>query len=107
MISVCMATRNGEEYLQDQLDSILQQLGHDDELVISDDSSNDGTVDLVKSFADPRIRLLPDNTFYNPIYNFENAIKHAEGDILINRPFFAEHIIELKLLLELYCLANF
>ena len=82
MISVCIATRNGEKYLQQQLQSILTQLGPGDEIIISDDSSTDGTVGIIKAFADPRIRLLENNTFYSPIYNFENALKHAAGDII-------------------------
>lgn len=37
MISVCMATYNGEKYIREQMDSILEQLGEEDELIISDD----------------------------------------------------------------------
>lgn len=36
-ISVCLATFNGEKYLQQQIESILIQLGDNDELIISDD----------------------------------------------------------------------
>jgi len=83
MISVCMATRNGEKYLHRQLESILRQLGPEDEVVISDDSSTDGSVSIIReNFNDPRIRLLENNTFYSPIYNFENALKHASGEII-------------------------
>ena len=41
MISVCMATYNGERYIKEQIDSILCQLSEDDELVVSDDHSTD------------------------------------------------------------------
>ncbi len=83
MISVCMATHNGETYLHGQLVSILRQLGRDDELIISDDSSTDGTVETIRQFADPRIRLLENNSFFSPIYNFEHALKHTSGDLLV------------------------
>lgn len=43
MISVCMATYNGEKYLREQLDSILKQIKSSDELIISDDGSTDST----------------------------------------------------------------
>jgi len=82
-ISVCMATRNGEKYLHKQLTSILGQIGPGDEVVVSDDSSTDGTVDIIRDFDDPRIRLLENNTFYSPIYNFENALKHTSGEIIV------------------------
>jgi glycosyltransferase involved in cell wall biosynthesis len=82
-LSICMATHNGESYISDQLASILPQLEADDELVISDDSSTDGTLAAVDALVDARIRLLPGNTFYSPIYNIENAIRQSKGDIIV------------------------
>ena len=35
MISVCMATYNGEKYIREQLESILKQIGSNDEIIIS------------------------------------------------------------------------
>lgn len=81
MISVCMATYNGERYIKEQVSSILQQLGEDDELVVSDDGSTDSTLQVLASFHDSRIKV-----FSGPCigltYNFENAIKNASGDYL-------------------------
>jgi glycosyltransferase involved in cell wall biosynthesis len=82
-ISVCMATRNGGRYLRQQLQTILTQLGPEDELVISDDSSEDDTVRIIRSFGDPRIRLMEGNTFFSPIFNFENSLKQAKGDVVV------------------------
>lgn len=82
-ISVCMATRNGEHYIRRQLESILHQLGPDDEVVISDDSSTDGTLAIISGFHDSRIRLFGGNTFYSPTFNFEHALKQSTGDIII------------------------
>jgi glycosyltransferase involved in cell wall biosynthesis len=82
-ISVCIATRNGEKYIKRQLESILAQLAPDDEVIISDDSSSDSTVAIIKGFSDHRIRLYENNTFFSPIYNLENALKHASGDIIV------------------------
>ena len=48
MISVCMATYNGEKYLKEQLDSILKQIKSSDELIISDDGSTDLTCTIIK-----------------------------------------------------------
>lgn len=90
MISVCIATYNGEKYLRQQLDSILAQIGKEDEVVISDDSSTDGTLSLIASYHDSRIRLLHHDSstitttfpLDKPTHNFENALMHARGDIL-------------------------
>ena len=59
-VSVAMAVYNGEKYLKEQIDSILQQLGEKDEIVISDDGSMDHTIALIQSYAaaDARIRLV-------------------------------------------------
>lgn len=82
MLSVCMPTYNGEKFIGKQLSSILKQLGENDEVVISDDSSTDKTVEIIKSFNDERIRLLEGNKFHSPIYNLENALKNAHGDFI-------------------------
>lgn len=78
-----MATRNGARFIRLQLASILPQLGPDDEVVISDDSSTDETVAVIKRFGDPRVRLLENNIFYSPIFNFENALRQAAGEIIV------------------------
>lgn len=82
MISVCIATYNGEEYIRHQLESVLSEIGADDEVVISDDSSTDNTVEIIRSYNDSRINILVHQHFHSPIFNFENAIKHAKGDTI-------------------------
>ncbi|MBR2361609.1 MAG: glycosyltransferase [Spirochaetaceae bacterium] len=94
MISVCMATYNGERFLREQIDSILCQLGPEDELIISDDGSTDGTLGIIESYGDSRIRLLHHEKenihinimklkkFYCTTFNFQNALLHAKGDFI-------------------------
>ena len=82
MVSVCMTTFNGEKYLRRQLDTILLQLGDNDELIISDDASTDRTVEIIKSYHDSRVKLLENGHFGNPVFNMENALKSAQGDYI-------------------------
>lgn len=82
-ISVCMATRNGERFLRRQIDSILAQLSAGDELVVSDDSSEDTTIEIIKSYSDTRIRFLGCSSFFSPILNFEHALSHARGNVIV------------------------
>lgn len=89
MISVCMATHNGEKYIREQLDSILSQLSVDDELIISDDGSTDSTISIIQSINDKRIKLLHhknNNKSLSKIQlvtsNFENALNHANGEFI-------------------------
>jgi len=88
MISVCLATYNGEKYLKEQIDSILCQLAQDDELIISDDESTDGTINIIMSYNDKRIRLLRHTkkkcryTYYNITLNFQNTLQEAKGQFI-------------------------
>lgn len=82
MISVCMATYNGEKYLREQVDSILAQLGLYDELVISDDGSKDFTLEILHSYNDSRIKIYQNATNHGVNGNFENALRYAKGDYI-------------------------
>lgn len=83
VLSVCMATCNGARYLREQLESILAQLGPEDELVVSDDASTDDTLAILAGYADPRLRVLAGNRFHSPVRNFEHALQQARGGILV------------------------
>lgn len=82
MISVCMATYNGERYVRAQLLSILSQIGENDEVVVSDDGSADGTLGVIRSVGDRRIRIVNGPRRHSPTLNFENALAMAKGDII-------------------------
>jgi glycosyltransferase involved in cell wall biosynthesis len=81
-ISVCMATYNGSKFIQRQLKTILEQLDPTDEIIISDDSSTDSTLEIVRALNDPRIRLFINEGRRGPIGNFENALLKATGDLI-------------------------
>lgn len=82
MISVCIATYNGEKYIQEQLVSILPQLDRDDEVIISDDGSIDNTLNVIMAFHDKRIKITEGPRRNSPIWNFENALKQAKGEYI-------------------------
>lgn len=82
MISVCMATYNGEKYLREQVDSILVQLESGDELIVSDDYSSDRTLDILRGYNDSRIKIFMNDYLKGVTGNFENALRHASGDII-------------------------
>ena len=81
-ISVCMATYNGERFIKDQIESIIVQLGINDELIISDDSSTDNTLKIISRFNDSRIKVFNSHTFRSATRNFENALSYATGDVI-------------------------
>ena len=51
MISLVMPTYNGETYLREQLDSIYGQTLVPDEVIVVDDCSTDGTVEILKEYS--------------------------------------------------------
>lgn len=80
-ISVAMASYNGARYIGEQLDSILGlKLGADDELIISDDGSSDGTMDILRKYQekDGRVKVIrgPGKGIKK---NVEHAVRNAEG----------------------------
>lgn len=81
--SVAMATYNGMAYIDQQIDSILSQLEAEDELVVSDDGSTDGTRVYLETLCktDDRVRLL-DGPCRGVIANFENALAACTGDVI-------------------------
>lgn len=86
MISVALCVYNGEKFLKQQLESISTQTVLPDELIISDDASNDNSVQIVKEFseANPAINCKLFLNGYNIGYikNFEKAILNTSGDII-------------------------
>lgn len=82
MISVCIATYNGARYIGEQLASILKQLSAEDEVVVSDDGSTDGTIDIVRSLNDRRIRIVDGPRRHSPTLNFERALRNAKGEYI-------------------------
>lgn len=79
MISVCLATYNGEKYIKAQIESILCQLTTNDEIIISDDGSTDDTLKVLNDFNDSRIKIYFNQGERGYTRNFENSIKNATG----------------------------
>ena len=82
MISVCIATYNGERFIREQIDSILRQLSSDDEIIVSDDGSTDDTISIINTIEDKRIRVIEGPRKQSPTSNFECALKASKGDFI-------------------------
>jgi len=82
VISVCLASHNGQDFLERQILSILPQLGPQDELLVGDDASSDGSLALLKAIEDTRLRILP-GRFGGPIGNFDFLLSQARGEWIV------------------------
>lgn len=77
-----MAAYNGSRYISEQIQSILADLGPEDELVIVDDKSTDNTVDIVRAISDPRIRLICSEANERYVRTFGKAAALARGEYI-------------------------
>lgn len=80
--SICIATYNGEQYIREQLKSILHQINDDDEIIVVDDCSNDNTVNIVRSMNDPRISIYINEVNKGHVFSFEKTISLAKNEII-------------------------
>jgi glycosyltransferase involved in cell wall biosynthesis len=83
MIDILMATYNGGSFLREQLDSIINQTYSNWRLLIRDDGSSDGTVELVKTYAykDKRIHLVEDTVICgSPESNFMRLLLFSSSE---------------------------
>jgi len=76
-VSICMATFNGARYLRAQLESILAQMAEGDELIVVDDASQDGTLELLRSYRDPRVRVHANASNLGHVGSFSRALQLA------------------------------
>jgi hypothetical protein len=81
-VSVVMAVFNGERYMRESLDSILQQSFTDFEFIIIDDGSTDATAAILEACSDERVRVLrnPQNTGLAESLN--RGIAAASGEFI-------------------------
>ncbi len=82
--SVALCTYNGELFLSEQLQSILEQSIAVDEIIICDDGSTDNTISIIDSFINQGALI---QLFKNPMNlggkkNFEQAVSNCTGDVI-------------------------
>ena len=81
-IDILMATFNGEKYLREQIDSILNQTYKNFRLLISDDGSTDATRDILKEYIakDDRIVVFLQKKNIGVVKNFEYLMEKVEAE---------------------------
>ena len=85
-LSVALCTHNGGVYLDEQLQSILNQGRPPDEVVICDDGSTDRTIDIARKFAATAgfpVHVSVNESNVGTTKNFEKAIRLCEGDVIV------------------------
>ena len=79
LVSVCVPTYNGAQFIKQTLESILGQTYEHLEVIIQDDGSTDNTMEIVRSFADPRITVRTSSENLGGASNWNAATSSYQG----------------------------
>ncbi|MCD6653824.1 MAG: glycosyltransferase family 2 protein [Sulfurovum sp.] len=83
LISIAMATYNGEKYLKAQLDSIYAQTYKNIEVIVCDDCSSDKTVEILEDYSKKfGLKYFVNETNLGFVKNFEKAVNLCRGDYI-------------------------
>ena len=82
LISIIMNCHNGEKYLKQSIESILNQNYKNWELIFFDNQSTDNSISIIEQFKDERIKIFRSNEKLS-LYNARNeAIKYTNGNLI-------------------------
>ncbi|NBY44690.1 MAG: glycosyltransferase, partial [Acidimicrobiia bacterium] len=81
-ISICIPTYNGEQYIARTIQSVLDQTFSNFEIIVSDDGSTDKTLQIVRSFNDPRIARIDSLSKVGAEANWNNSVANARADLV-------------------------
>lgn len=84
LVSIALCTYNGEKFLKEQLDSLVNQTYPNLEILVFDDCSTDGTVELLQRYAAqyPFFKITQNEKNLGYVKNFEKAVKSCNGDYI-------------------------
>ncbi|MDD2793716.1 MAG: glycosyltransferase family 2 protein [Sediminibacterium sp.] len=84
LVSIVIATYNGERFLEKQLNSILQQTYPNIEVVVVDDCSTDGTQALLRGYEAryPQVHVYVNEQNLGYVKNFEKGMLLAKGNYI-------------------------
>lgn len=80
MTSVCvmMSTYNGEKYIKEQIDSIINQYGVDIKLVVRDDGSSDNTISILEEYEQKGCLSWYSGNNAGPASSFLDLVQHVK-----------------------------
>lgn len=81
-ISVIMPAYNAGKYIKDAIDSVVNQSFKDWELLVVNDASKDNTLEIIKSFTDPRIKLTNNEINLGSILSRNLAFEKSKGEYI-------------------------
>lgn len=80
LVSVIMPSFNTEKYIKDAINSVLGQTYKNIELIIVDDCSTDNSVDVIKKYDDPKIKLIVNKCNKGAAFSRNIALIESKGE---------------------------
>ncbi len=81
-VSVCIPVYNGERFLAETIRSVLDQTFRDFELVLLENASTDASLDVMRSFGDPRIRIERNRTTLHQPDNWNRVTELCRAPLI-------------------------
>lgn len=93
LVSICLPVFNGSKHLPNAIDSVLAQTYSNFELIVSDDCSRDGSLQIIEDYAkrDSRIKVLRSECNLGLFANYNRCINAACGDFI--KPFAQDDLL--------------
>ena len=84
LVTAIMPSYNAERFIAESIDSVIAQTVDDWELIVIDDASTDGTIDVVSDYQknDPRVRIVTQTTNHGPAQTRNLGLAHARGHLI-------------------------
>ncbi|OGI18607.1 MAG: hypothetical protein A2287_10745 [Candidatus Melainabacteria bacterium RIFOXYA12_FULL_32_12] len=81
-ISICLPNYNYEKFLREAIESVLEQTFTNFELIIGDNASTDSSVEIIKSYNDPRIKFYQNESNISLYANINKCKDQAQGELI-------------------------
>ena len=81
-LSVCIPVYNCADYIKEAIDSVLACSITEMELIVIDNCSTDATVEIVKQYVDPRLRLIQNESNIGMLGNWNKALDVVQGEFV-------------------------
>jgi len=83
LVSICIPVFNGEKTIRKTIESVLAQSYRNLEIIVVDNCSMDSTVEIVREFKDPRVRLIQNEVHYPSAEgNWNRCFPYAHGEYM-------------------------
>lgn len=79
LVSICIPVYNGEQFIDETVQCCLAQTHKNIEIIFSDNCSTDKTVELIRKYNDPRIKIYSNDTNIGLLANFKKCFTYATG----------------------------